>query len=241
LVPDAKLTAVSIGIAHNVLLAKLATRRAKPAGVFHLLPLAIPAFLAPLDVEDLPSIGWSIKSRIKEHLSTTTCGDLLEHSKRVFQAVLGPKTGEMVYGYLRGDDDRKLEPHKERKSISAEMNVSLSTYPYNQADQYKYGIRFQHQEQAEICVTDLAAEVSKRMKQVNARGKLLTLKLLKRHPDAPIEPPKVSLAPIKANSSSSVMGGARLSINPHQSAIKADRIRMTQPYWVLRLLSCFER
>jgi DNA repair protein REV1 len=28
------------------------------------------------------------------------------------------------------------------------------------------------------------------MKQVNARGRLLTLKLLKRHPDAPIEPPK---------------------------------------------------
>jgi DNA repair protein REV1 len=39
--------------------------------------------------------------------------------------VLGPKTGEMLWGYVRGIDDRKLEPHKERKSISAEMNVSL--------------------------------------------------------------------------------------------------------------------
>jgi hypothetical protein len=34
------------------------------------------------------------------------------------------------------------------------------------------------------------------MKQVNARGRLLTLKLLKRHPDAPIEPPKVSFSAV---------------------------------------------
>jgi DNA repair protein REV1 len=45
-----------------------------------------------------------------------------------------------------------------------------------------------------MCVADLAAEVSKRMRQVNARGRLLTLKLMSRHPDAPVEPPKVSLA-----------------------------------------------
>ena len=29
------------------------------------------------------------------------------------------------------------------------------------------------------------------MKQVNARGRLLTLKVMSRHPDAPLEPPKV--------------------------------------------------
>lgn len=40
---------------------------------------------------------------------------------------------------------------------------------------------------------DLAAEVAKRMKQVNAKGRLLTLKIMKRHPEAPIEPPKVSV------------------------------------------------
>ena len=38
---------------------------------------------------------------------------------------------------------------------------------------------------------DLAIEVSKRMKQVNAKGRLLTLKIMSRHPDAPKEPPKV--------------------------------------------------
>ncbi|WWD02976.1 hypothetical protein V865_001019 [Kwoniella europaea PYCC6329] len=166
---------VSIGISHNILLAKLATRSAKPAGVAHLLHPDIPKFLAPLDVEDFPSIGHSIKSKIEEKFGTTNVEGLLGVNKLSFQRVLGPKTGEMLYGYLRGIDERKLEPDKIRKSISAEMN---------------YGIRFQNHDQAEICINDLALEVAKRMKNVGVKGKQITLKLMKRHPDAPIEPPK---------------------------------------------------
>lgn len=119
------LIAVSIGIAHNILLAKLATRAAKPAGVYHLTEPVVADFLAPLDVKDLPSVGYSTSAKIEEKFGTTTCGKLIDITKSAFQRLLGPKTGEMIYGYLRGMDDKKLEPHKERKSISAEMNVSL--------------------------------------------------------------------------------------------------------------------
>ena len=190
-----------------MLLAKLATRRAKPAGSFHLTEVDIPSFLAPLDVEDFPSIGWSIRKKIEEKYGSTTCKDLLEHSKAALQRTLGPKTGEMVYGYLRGIDERKLEPHKERKSISAEMNVS--SVPLYSAES-QYGIRFQNNEQAEICVKDLAAEVAKRLRQINAKGRLLTLKLLQRHPDAPIEPPKVGEVFHTTSTCSWIVSGSRL-------------------------------
>jgi DNA repair protein REV1 len=123
------LIAVSIGISHNILLAKLATRAAKPAGVYHLTPSVVPEFLAPLTVQDLPSIGYSTSSKIEEKFNTTICGELLSVNKQALQRVLGPKTGEMIYGYLRGVDEKKLEPHKERKSISAEMNVSVYRGP----------------------------------------------------------------------------------------------------------------
>ncbi|WVQ82365.1 hypothetical protein IAT38_004493 [Cryptococcus sp. DSM 104549] len=166
---------VSIGISHNILLAKLATRHAKPAGVFHMLPSAMPSFLAPLDVADFPSVGHSTKSKIQSAFGTTTVGDLLGVSKGRWKGVLGEKTGDMVWGYCRGLDSRKLEGDKERKSVSAEMN---------------YGIRFKNQEQAEKYVVDLAAEVTKRMKNVGVKGRTVTLKLMRRHPDAPIEPPK---------------------------------------------------
>jgi DNA repair protein REV1 len=123
--PMIELMVVSIGISHNVLLAKLATRAAKPAGAYHLTAPLVPKFLEDLDVKDLPSIGYSTASKIEEKFGTTKCGPLLEISKSALQKTLGPKTGEMVFGYLRGVDERRLEPHKERKSISAEMNVSL--------------------------------------------------------------------------------------------------------------------
>lgn len=54
----------SIGIASNVLLARLATRRAKPGGSFHLLDSQKEEFLKDLEVDDLHGIGWHLKQKI---------------------------------------------------------------------------------------------------------------------------------------------------------------------------------
>lgn len=43
------------------------------------------------------------------------------------------------------------------------------------------------------------------MKQVNTKGRLLTLKLMKRHPDAPLEPPKVCI-PDRRNADAQFLG-----------------------------------
>jgi DNA repair protein REV1 len=55
----------------------------------------------------------------------------------------------------------------------------------------QYGIRFENDDQAEVFVRHMAEEVSRRMDAINVRGASLTLKIMKRHPDAPIEAPKV--------------------------------------------------
>lgn len=116
---------VSIGIASNVLLARLATRHAKPAGSFHLRSEEAGSFLAKLDVGELPGFGWSTKKKVQAELGTTICGELLQYSKGKLQSILGEKTGETLYNFIRGVDDRRIEAHKERKSVSAEVNVSL--------------------------------------------------------------------------------------------------------------------
>ena len=220
------------------MLAKLATRRAKPAGVFHLNVHDVAEFIAPLDVEDFPSIGYSIRRRIEDKFGSSKCDELLQHSQGAFKALLGQKTGEMVYGYLRGIDSKKLEPHKERKSISAEMNVSGTPYRSARTEGVQYGIRFQTQDQAEIYVKDLAVEVSKRMKQVNARGRLLTLKVMTRHPDAPVEPPKVSFSlmaePCAHAVSSSATDGVRQTTNLPRSKTKVDPLPTMQTYLALK-------
>lgn len=124
---------MSIGISHNMLLARLATRHDKPAGSFHLTPDEVLTFLAPLDISDLHGFGWSTKQKAQEKLGVTTLGDLLTKSKAVLSEVFGKSTGETLYNAVRGIDDKKLESDKPRKSVSCEINVSfflISYFPY---------------------------------------------------------------------------------------------------------------
>jgi len=55
----------------------------------------------------------------------------------------------------------------------------------------QYGIRFENEEQAEVFVHQMAAEVTKRLDDVNMLGRSITLKVMKRSAGAPVEGPKV--------------------------------------------------
>ena len=116
---------ISIGIAHNILLARLATRRAKPAGSYHLLPENVAEFIAPLDITDLWGFGYSTKQKAQDKLGTTLLGELAGKSKSVLSDALGKSTGETLYNAIRGIDHTKLESDKPRKSVSCEINVRV--------------------------------------------------------------------------------------------------------------------
>ncbi|EMD34309.1 hypothetical protein CERSUDRAFT_107516 [Gelatoporia subvermispora B] len=166
---------VSIGIARNIMLARLASRKAKPAGSFHLLPSDISGFLAPLDIDDLHGFGYSARQKAQEKLAATNLGELAQKSKAQLCDALGKGTGETLYKAIRGIDERKLESDKPRKSVSCDVN---------------YGIRFESNEQVETFLYQLAEETARRLDAIDMRGRSLTLKVLKRHPDAPVEAPK---------------------------------------------------
>ncbi|KAI0823867.1 hypothetical protein BC628DRAFT_1323948 [Trametes gibbosa] len=166
---------VSIGIANNIMLARLASRRAKPAGSFHLRLEDIAEFLAPLDIDDLHGFGYSARQKAAEKLGATNLAELAKKSKAVLCDALGKGMGEMLYKALRGIDDRPLESDKPRKSVSCDIN---------------YGIRFENNEQAEAFVYQMAEEVSKRLNSIKMRGRSFTLKILVRDPNAPVEAPK---------------------------------------------------
>ncbi|PBK98552.1 DNA repair protein [Armillaria gallica] len=166
---------ISIGIAHNILLARLATRRAKPAGSYHLLQDDVAEFVAPLDISSLHGFGYSAKQKVIDKFGGSSLGELATKSKAVLCDVLGKGTGETLYNAIRGVDDKKLESDKARKSVSCEIN---------------YGIRFESNEQAETFIHQMAVEVTKRLNDVNMLGRSITLKLMKRDPHAPVEPPK---------------------------------------------------
>ncbi|KAK6519848.1 deoxycytidyl transferase [Arthrobotrys conoides] len=166
---------VSVGAGANVLLAKLALRRAKPAGQYHLKPDEFVDFVSPLKVRDLPGVGHNLSQKIQEDLAIETVGELRDVAKDKLKRVMGPKTGEKLFEYARGVDKQEVGDVTVRKSVTVDVN---------------WGVRFETSTQVTEFMYNLAGELSRRLSSQNLRGTHLSLKLMKRAPDAPLNPPK---------------------------------------------------
>lgn len=166
--------AVSVGIGGNILQAKVALRKAKPAGQFQLKPDNVLEFIGNLFVQDLPGVGYSLGAKMEE-LSVKLVKDIRELSRERLTSSLGPKTGIKLWEYSRGIDRTEVGNEVMRKSVSAEVN---------------WGIRFVNQEQAEDFVKSLCNELHRRLVENLVKGKQFTLKVMRRSADAPLEPVK---------------------------------------------------
>jgi len=165
---------VSVGIGGNILLAKVALRKAKPAGQHQIKPEEVLGFIGELQVQDLPGVAWSLGGKL-EDIGVKFVKDIRELSKERLVQALGPKTGEKLWDYSRGIDRQEVGEQVIRKSVSAEVN---------------WGVRFENQDQADEFITSLCGELQKRLLKEKVKGKQFTMKIMRRSPDAPLDPPK---------------------------------------------------
>ncbi|XP_063987117.1 DNA repair protein REV1 isoform X2 [Diachasmimorpha longicaudata] len=165
---------VSTGFGSNKLQARLATKKAKPDGQFYLKRNNVEAFIGELEIGEIPGVGWSTTHQLHE-MNVKSCQDLQKITLGVLQEKFGKKSGEMLFNTCRGIDHSKLHTEHVRKSVSAEIN---------------YGIRFQTDNDAREFLIKLAKEVCSRLLKINAKGRCVTLKLMVRAKNAPVEPPK---------------------------------------------------
>jgi nucleotidyltransferase/DNA polymerase involved in DNA repair len=112
----------SAGIAGNMLLARLATRKAKPNGQFYIPPADVEKFIAGLSVEDLPGVGWMLRNKLHSH-KLYKCSDLLSVSKSFLQREFGQKTGNMLWSYARGSDIRQVQPAQVSSMLTCLMHL----------------------------------------------------------------------------------------------------------------------
>ncbi|QIW98494.1 hypothetical protein AMS68_004012 [Peltaster fructicola] len=166
--------AVSVGIGGNILQAKVALRHAKPAGQYQLKPEEVLDFMGKLEVQALPGIAWSIGSKL-EDMGIKLVKDVRESTRERLITALGPKTGEKIWDYARGIDRVEVGDQVVRKSVSAEVN---------------WGVRFENQEQVDEFMVGLCGELHKRLNKERVKGKQLTMKVMRRSADAPLDPPK---------------------------------------------------
>ncbi|XP_069563703.1 DNA repair protein REV1 [Brachyistius frenatus] len=164
----------SVGMGSNILLARLATRKAKPNGQYFLKSEEVDDFIRDLPVTSLPGVG-PVMGRKLAAMGVRSCGDLQQVSLSQLQKKFGSRTGQTLFRFCRGLDDRPVRYEKERKSVSAEIN---------------YNIRFTRLDEAESFFTNLSMEVQKRLQEAGLRGRRVTLKLMVRKVGAPLEPAK---------------------------------------------------
>lgn len=85
----------------------MATKKAKPNGQFHLLPDKVEDYFSDILISDLPGVGYSTTQKLN-HLSLKKCADLQQVSLPKLQQDFGKKTGETLYQYCRGIDNKEL-------------------------------------------------------------------------------------------------------------------------------------
>ncbi len=114
---ETQLTA-SAGIAPNKMLAKIASDWEKPNGQFAIAPEDISDFVKTLPVKKIPGVGRKMLEKLSP-LGVVTCGDLQQFERFDLARRFG-KWGSELYDLCRGKDERLVQSHRERKSVSKE-------------------------------------------------------------------------------------------------------------------------
>ena len=151
---------VSIGLAANKFLAKIASDLDKPRGFAVLGSGEAAAFLAPRPVSFIYGVGKAAERRLAKD-GYRLIADLQRADERALIRHYGAE-GQRLYRLARGIDVRDVNPTRERKSVSAETTFARDLSSFRPLEKRLW---------------ELAEEVSDRLKEKRLSGATVTLKL----------------------------------------------------------------
>ena len=151
---------VSVGVAPNKFLAKIASDLRKPDALVVVPPDKVEEFLDPLPVERLWGVGKQ-SSKVFQGLGIRTIAQLRRCPLEVLASRFG-SGGEQLWDLAHGRDARPVTPEREAKSISNE-----TTFERDIADL----------EVLRAWLVDLVEQVGWRMRRHGLRGRTLQLKV----------------------------------------------------------------
>ena len=151
---------VSIGLSYNKFLAKVASDLNKPRGFSVIGQAEATSFLRDQPVSLIFGVGKAINARLSRD-GITHIRHLQEHDEIQLATSYG-KMGQRLARFARGLDDRPVNPHGVRKSLSAE-----TTFAEDYADL----------ETLSTILWQLSEKVSRRLKETRIAGRSVTLKL----------------------------------------------------------------
>ncbi len=151
---------VSVGVAPNKFLAKIASDLQKPAGFVVVEPDQVQQFLDPLPIERLWGVGRRGSKRF-QGLGIHTVGQLRQWPAETLKRHFGAH-GKHLLQLAHGIDDRPVVPEREAKSISHE-----TTFEQDIDDQ----------QVLRAWLLDLTQQVAWRIRRHRLRGRLVHLKV----------------------------------------------------------------
>ena len=162
----------SVGIGPNRLIARLATMRAKPDGVFQVTREDAEAYVASLPVRELPGVGRGALEKLSAELRlpnekdvpAVACRDVLRVPSDRLQRALGRKSALSLRDACRGIDRRDWVSRPPRKSVGAQVT---------------WGVRFDEAREVVAFAAKLAGEVAARARKLKVKGRCLTVKVLR--------------------------------------------------------------
>jgi DNA polymerase-4 len=151
---------VSIGLSYNKFLAKVASDRDKPRGFSIIGREEAQDFLAGEPVSIIPGIGRVSQEKLARS-GIRLVGDLLRRPLIALARIVG-NDAPRLQALARGEDNRRIEPEREAKSVSAETTFDEDIAQI---------------EMLEPTLWRLSEKVAKRLKASNIAGRSVVLKL----------------------------------------------------------------
>jgi DNA polymerase-4 len=150
----------SAGVSSCKFLAKMASDANKPDGLTVISQEEASAFLEVLPIEKFFGVGKVTAAKLRE-LGIQTGADLKRLGEERLHDLLG-KHGGQLYHFACGEDDRPVEPVRERKSVGKEVTLERDIRDRNEMERI---------------LETLALQVERRLVELGTAGKTLTLKV----------------------------------------------------------------
>jgi DNA polymerase-4 len=152
---------ISVGVARTKVLAKMASRAAKPDGLVLVEPDRELEFLLPLPVEALWGVGPASAARLHAHGIRTVADAALAEREELVE-ILGRAAGLHVHGLARNRDRRRVRAGRRRGSFGAQSALGRGPHPAATLD---------------TRLVALVERVTRRMRKAGRVGRTVTLRL----------------------------------------------------------------
>ncbi len=123
---------VSVGVAPNKLVAKIASDQDKPDGLTVVRPHQVAGFLAPLPVRRIHGVGPASARKLGE-MGITTVAELAATPLDVLLSRFG-HWGRTLWEYAHGRDDREVSTDRVRKSLGTERTFDRNVQDIGEMD-----------------------------------------------------------------------------------------------------------